>query len=427
MLKRTTRRLRGTGVFSLAPGLVDAGLGSLAGLVGALYAARFFEIDQLGLFSLFFVMFQLLGLLPARLILVPVQVVALDLRQADRVSVLARSLPLGLLAGAAAIPFVWIVAAIAPGGDRADYVAFGITTSTMILLSPLQDHVRFVLHMSDRSRSAALVSALQLAVVMVAIAGLHLGGVPGRWLPFLSLSIANGASISFALAVVRPRRSVVTSQWPGLGVLLRSGRLLLPAQLLPVLGVLGTAALVARLASTGELGAAEAARTVASPMFVAGVGLGQVLNPRIMEAARQQDRAAAQTAGWLYGGMVALFAAAYVAMVGWPHGLNLAEAAIPIAYSVGGLVAFRIAASAATVVSGIPGTALLGQGDNRGLLLAAGLALLVQLALASALAGPLGAHTVPAAELGGALALAGVTLWRVGWVGGRRSAVEPRP
>lgn len=403
MLTKSMHRLRETGALSLAPGLVDAGFGSLAGLASALYAARFFEVSQLGLFSVYFVTFQLLNLLPAALLLVPAQVSALDIPVPRRTQMLARSLPVGFLGGLAAIPLVWIVAVLAPGGDRADYVAFGATTCAMVVLSPLQDHVRFMLHMSERSSAAAAVSTLQFVVAAVSIVTMHFLDVPARWIPFLGLSLANAASLGLAIVLAQASRASDTN-WPGVRGLLRSGRLLLPAQVLPFLGMLGTAVLVARLASTEALGSAEAARVVASPVLVAGTGLGQVLWPRIMSAARTSDVDELFRASRLLAVAVLVISAGYLAAVGWPHPLNVMEMLVPLAFSVTGLVALRTLASVGNVLTNIPGSALLAIEDNRTLLKAATAALVVQLFVAAALASATGAYALPAAQIGGSIA-----------------------
>ncbi len=427
MPTRAIRTLRRFGAFGLAPGLLDAGFGSLAGLAGSLYAVRYFDIAQLGLFSLFFLAFQLLGLLP-RVIVVPAQVVALDVPVGQRTAVLRRSIPLSFLVALSSVPLVWLVVLLAPGGARADYIAFGLTTSAMVLVSPLQDHARFVLHMAGRSTAAVPVSAFQLLLVLAVIGVLHAAGVSPRWVPFLSLSIANVGSLTLALVLAAPHREQPIATWPSLRSLLASGGLLLPPQVLPLAGALAVAALVARLASTDALGAAEAARVVASPMMVAGVGLGQVLNPRLMEAGRGLDFGEMAAAIRLYAAAVAVLAGAYTALVGWSYELNLAELALPLAYSVAGLVALRIVAAAATVLLATPGLALLGMTDYRGLLLAGALAVVAQLAVAAAIASSAEAYTIPLAELTSAVVAAAVMMSRLPglWPAlfRRRSAVD---
>lgn len=402
MLTRATAQLRRFGLLSLAPGLVDAGFGSLAGLSGSLYAARFFDLGQLGLFSLFFLAFQLLGMLPSRLLLVPAQVAALDLPIRDRASILERSVPLGFVAGLATMPLVAIVVLIGPGGDRSDYIAFGVTTAIMVLLSPLQDHCRFMLHMSERSVAAAMVSAVQFVVAVGALLAMHLLDIPERWIPFLALSMANAASLAFALAVARPRLAP-DAPWPGSRALFASGKLVLPATTLPTVGMLGAAALVGHLASADALGSAEAARVVASPVLVVGTGLGQIIWPRIMAASRQNDHLELASAARLQIVVVVVFVAGYIALFGWPHPWNVMEWVVPLAFSVSGLVAFRVIAMAGTVLGNLPMSALLAQGDNRGLLVAAALTVAAQLTTALALATTIEAHAVPAAQLVGTL------------------------
>jgi O-antigen/teichoic acid export membrane protein len=398
---------------TLAPGFVDAGFASLGGFAASLYAARFFEVGQLGVFSLFLTMFVLLAQLPAQLVIVPAQVFALDFAAEERPRVFTRSVPLALAVGLATTPLVWLVLLLAPEGAAADFVAFGVTTSLMVVLSPLQDHVRFVLHMAARSRAAALVSAAQFGVAVAAIGGLHFGGVPERWIPFLGLSIANAGSLTLGLMLLRVRWSTALPSWPGLGRLLRSGRVLLLAHLLPFAGMLSTAAIVARLASTEALGAAEAARVVAAPVLVVGVGLAQVLSPRAMSAARANRMDEVASTIRLTVVAVLVLALAYLAVFGWSHRLNVVEAAIPLAFGVTGLAAFRIIAAAGTVIGAAPGGALLGMEDNRGLLIGSAVGFGVQLLLAVALAAAFGAHTVPAVQLVSALVVGAVVLPRV--------------
>jgi hypothetical protein len=400
-------------ILSLAPGVLDAGLGSLAGFAASIYAARFFDIEQLGIFGLFFVAFRLLGFVPARLVLIPAQVAALDAPIDERTAVFRRSLPLALAVGVLALPLVWLVVPLAPDGNRSDFIAFGVTTSMMVLVSPLQDHTRVMLHMADRSGVAVLVSAGQLTVALAAIAALDLASVADRWIPFLALSLANLSSLGLAIALVAPTLKARLSWWPGSTAIVRSGRLLLPAQALLFAGSFGASVLVARLASTEALGAAEAARVVASPLLVAGVGLGMVLNPRIMDSARAERNYDLAGAMLLFTGGVILLTILLFVAFGWSHPLNVAESIIPLAYSVGGLVAFRIAAASATVIARVPGAGLLGTGDSRGLLWGALGAVVAQLCVAALLADSIGAHAVPAGEVAGAAILAVVTLPRL--------------
>ena len=407
---------------SLAPGLVDTGFASLAGLGASLYAARVFDLAQLGLFSLYAVMFQLLGGVPARLILVPAQVAALDLPHERRTNMLARSLPPAVIAGLAAAPLVAVVMLLAPDAATADYVAFGVTTATMVMLSPLQDHVRFLFHMAGRSRSAALMSAVQFTVAATVIAALHFSELPVRWVPLLGLSIANACSLGFGVALARPARTD-GEHWPGLRRLLRSGRVLLPAQVLPLAGTLGAGALVVRLASADALGAAEAARIVAAPVLVAGMGLAQVLSPRIMGAARAGRMTELASTARQFTAALLVVTAGYLLAFGWPHPLNLTEAVVPLAFTVTGLVAFRTLVSAAMVIGNMPGSALLGMEDNRGLLIAAVVTVAAQLLVAGALAATIEAHALPAAQLAGIVAGAAVMVPRIR---GRGRARLPR-
>ena len=83
MLSMARGQIRRSGAVTLAPGVIDAGLGALAGLGGSLYATRVFDVDQLGLIARLLSRVQLVRRSPARLLLIPAPVAALDLPVPD--------------------------------------------------------------------------------------------------------------------------------------------------------------------------------------------------------------------------------------------------------------------------------------------------------------------------------------------------------
>jgi hypothetical protein len=158
--------------------------------------------------------------------------------------------------------------------------------------------------------------------------------------------------------------------------------------------------------------------------------LAQVLSPRVMSAARADRMDEVASTIRLTVAAVLVLSLGYLAVFGWSHRLNVLEAAIPLAFSVGGLAAFRIVAAAATVIGAAPGAALLGIEDNRGLLIASAVGFVLQLLLAVALAASLEAHTVPAVQLVSALVVGAVVLPRVPGLSSRllrRPAVSGPP
>ena len=404
------RDFRAAGLL-LTPGLLDSGFASLAGFSGSLYAARFLEPSALGVYALYFAAFQALGLLPERLLLLPSQVASLRSARSDRTSILPSTLAVGAMFSALAAllaPLTTIVVlGEAPG---ATLVAFALTTSGLLLLSPLQDHLRAVLHLSDRSWHAVGVSAAQLVAAVIAMAALHLGGAPTPWIPFGGLCVANLSSLPFGLFLVRHEIRVPRAELPPLRDLVRSGRALLVAGAVPAMATFVAAALVARLASTEALGHAEAARVVAMPVAVLAVGIDQVLGPRLMEAGQRGSRSSAMTVARVYLPAVLLFSVAYLMMTGWSHPANPMELLIPAAYAVPGLVLFRISAFAAISMTRIPSRLLLGAGRNRHLMIMGVSGAVASLASVALLASATGAYAIPAGHLTLAVASGGIGL-----------------
>ena len=334
-------------------GLVDSGLASLATFAIGVYAVRALDPTVLGGYALVYQAIFLVGMIPANLVFTPAEVIAVEHPEPVRPVHLARSLPYGALfaipAGLAVAIWIPIAPPEIPAGAITALTITGIATA---IVSPIQDHVRRVLHSGGYSRDAAVVSGVQLGVAGVSIAVLHLGGLPVVWIPFGALAIANVTSFSIAVVLARLRtRGKSVERELEFGELVAAGRWLAGgAALNPATGFV-SAALVSRLASAAALGYAEAARVVAQPVWVLAVGLSAVLGPRSMEAARRGERVEARKVSRVFLTVVLVTGACVLAWLGpdWP--LNPMAWLMPAAFAVEGLVAASIVAQilAATI------------------------------------------------------------------------------
>ena len=173
------------------------------------------------------------------------------------------------------------------------------------------------------------------------------------------------------------------------------GRTLLAAALIPVGAVFVSGAVVATLGSPRELGLAEAARIVASPVLVFGTGIRLVIRPRLLEAGHARSWGAFRVAALEYTALIGGGGAVYTVLVSWNHALNPMAALVPAAYVLGGLVAMRAASATVMSVPFAPYMTLVGARDHRALVRAGALAAAVGIGATSAAAPGLGAYALP--------------------------------
>lgn len=334
----------------LSAGLVDAGSASLATFGVSLYAARALEPATLGAYGLFFPAFVLVGVIPTQLLFLPAEIACLPLEGRDRFAVLRRSFrvggPVALAAGVCLIAVAWFVPEEV---DPSAVAALALTAAAASVVHPMQDHLRRLLHFGRSSWNAAATSGVQLGTTGLALAVLHLTA-PAAWVPFGALALANAVSLLAGWLWARPPPGPRTRAL-ALAPMLRNGRWLLVAGLAPGLSQFAVAALIAWLAGAAALGHAEAARVVAQPVFVLGMGLQSVLGPRLMEAAADRSAEPARRSSRTFVVVLLAAAGAYLLLAGpaWP--VNPMRWLVPTAYTVPWLVAATIAAHAAFAVS----------------------------------------------------------------------------
>lgn len=354
---------------TIPAGVIDSAASALATFVIGLYAVRALDPAALGAYALVFSAYATLMEVAARLVFLPAEIAASKRPPPARLGGLADSLrqgaivavPAGILTGAAALAM--------PREVNGEVVA-GLTVSAMgaTTLSPVQNHIRKMLHIGGRSWSAALISLVQLGTVPIAIIGLAWTGIPIAWHPFGALAAATLVSGCAGALLWHRHRSATRAVRIPLVTLIRSGRWLVVAGTAPGLGGFGAASLVAHLAGAPALGYAEAARVLARPVAVLSQGLVAVLGPHLMRAGDSRDRSSGRRISRQYAVLVAGLGSVYLLLAGFEWSLNPFAFLVPQAYAVSGLTAVFIGVYIVDRVAGAgAGLQLLGAGRERAL------------------------------------------------------------
>lgn len=376
-------------------GIADAAFASLATFAAGLSAVTLFNDVDRGVYALFFTAFQLGVVLPWDLILIPAEVNAVSYPLADRMRRAPDTLRLGFrtsLVGSLAI----LVAALLARDLTSTEVLATLVITAMIttILSPLQDHMRRLLHISDRSWQAATMSMVQFGVVAVSLTVMWLVDAPVALMPFGSLALANACSLTVGVILGDVIHQEPLPEPLRFWELAREGKWLLAQAIIPSSAHFAVAAIVAALAGAEVLGYAEAARVVSQPVLVFATGLTAVLAPRAMRAAMDVDLAAAQHARRVYLGLVGLAGVAYLAVASTDWVLNPMGYIVPAAYTVSGLVAAMIIANMTTAALYLDTNELLGARKARELSLVSIVLSPILVAVAFT-AGQIGAFAVP--------------------------------
>jgi O-antigen/teichoic acid export membrane protein len=328
---------------AIPAGLVDVGLAALASFAVQFYAVRTLSPEELGLYALFFAAFVLATTVPQYVVFKPSEVISLGLATDERLGLLSQSIPLGLSTGVVSMTFSLLPLAIASDTASSNaLVAFAVTAGASSVLSPIQDHVRRMLHIAGASWRASIVSIIQLVTVLSALVVFSRSGVPVLWRPFGALVAANAVSGTVGIIIARVPSLRVVATRLRLRELAQWGRWLLIMALIPSVANFAVNALVAILAGSEALGLAEAARIVARPVLVLSAGVAATVGPRSMEAAMLRDEKKARRHRRLYSGVVAGLGGLYFIVVGFNWALNPLPQLLPTAYLVTGLVAVTI-------------------------------------------------------------------------------------
>jgi len=327
-------------------GVTDAAVSSLGTFVVGLYATRELEPEALGGYALAFSVFVLSAFIPAQVICTPTEIAAVDYPPGQQLPLLRRSLLRGAAVSllAAVVTSIWFL--LAPADMPPDTLpALVLTCAAATFVSPLQDHLRRMLHIAGRSWRSVLVAFTQISVAIGGVVLLPSAGVPAAWVPFGVLAAANVVSLTIGLLLtVRD----LTSPGPEVTLpvrrLLSSARSLLAVGLAPSITTFIVSWLISAIAGAATLGFVEAARVVGQPVAVLQGGLLSVLGPRATRAGSTRDLAASRNVNRLFRRLILVAGAGWLLAVGVPAPWNVLPAFLPTAYAVPGLVAASIAA-----------------------------------------------------------------------------------
>jgi O-antigen/teichoic acid export membrane protein len=331
----------------VSAGVVDSGLASLATFLVGIAAVRYLDPVSLGGYALTFSAFSLAAVVPAQMLFLPAQVATVALPKDQRLPVLKESLVLGLVPALVPALAVYLCVLAMPADVSAEVRdALLWTAAVCSFLSPIQDHLRRMLHIGGRSWMAALLSLVQLAVSGIAIASMLYAEVPGWWIPFGALSIANLASLAVGLVLLRHELGRgMLGRHLALPELLRSGRWLLLKGLAGPAAGFAAAVIVSHVAGAVALGYAEGARIVGRPVLVFTTGFAAVLGPQSVEAGQKRDRLMGHQVSRTYHGLIGVGALFYFSIAGFDVPWNPLAYLIPNAYEITGLAALTLIAT----------------------------------------------------------------------------------
>lgn len=318
----------------LGSGQLDAGFAALAGFIAAALAVRNLTPEQLGVYSLLFLAFSVASQIPTQLILSPSEVIIAHLPPEQRIGSMRWSLPRGLLV--ASLASVTVAAGALPLAGDIDLglvTPLVITAVTFTLVSPVQDHIRRVLHTANRSSQASIVSATNLVITATAAFGLLL--IDPLWVAFGSMTIGNVVSclVGFGFVKGSDRSNPASSR-----ELVSIGRYLLVVGLSNSGGSYLAGTLVGTIAGPAALGYVEAARLVARPLDVSTQGVMAAMGPRLMVASASRDRSSVKSLSRTVYLAVLAVSMGYILLVATPLAWGIPRGLFPIAYEVSGLV-----------------------------------------------------------------------------------------
>jgi O-antigen/teichoic acid export membrane protein len=345
----------------LPAGIFDAGFASIATFAAGLAAVNLLGDADRGVYAVFFTAFLLGTALPRNLIFTPAEVRSVAFPVDSRLVHVPRSLLLGL--GPAVLGIASILIAVAVTWRYSTppvIVALAVTTGITTVLSPLQDHVRKMLHIATLSWRAASVSIIQFFTVVAAIGVMFILEVEKAWIPFGALAAANAVSLTVSRLLVRQAAPSSEPDLPTLRTLVFRGRWLVVQSAAPSVMGFAVAAIIPALAGPEALGFAESARVVAQPILVLAAGLTAVLAPRSMKAGMDRDVRSAHRTSKIYLAIIGVGGLGYLAVAGWDWFLNPMSFIVPSAYVMPGLVALTVIANILTAGVYLQGNELLG-------------------------------------------------------------------
>lgn len=378
----------------LFAGLVDAAIASAGTFLIGLFAVRTLPADQLGVFALAFTAFLVGGVVPRSFSYTPIEAATIESSGTEPIGWFPRSvvagIPLSVIGGLVAV--VLSVLAITRPIPAPALVAIAAAT----WLSPMQDHGRQLLHLSQKSRWAAVTSVQFTTVVVASLLFVKPSDKDTLVFLFATLAIANAASIvTPAVIAIRNREVLSISLWV---IAVRRGPWLLVAALLPVLAMFGTRSLVANVASFADAGYAEAARVVVAPVVVFSAGVLAVLKADLFRQGLGRTSRRWDLVALALSGTVAVAWGA-VLLIG-PSRSFMGELT-PNAYVVPGLLVLTLAAALLVSAGAILEAVALGAGQEPAILGAQTFGTITKVAVAASVAATAGAIAQPVSTIAG--------------------------
>jgi O-antigen/teichoic acid export membrane protein len=388
---------------ALTAGVTDAAVASLATFVCGLYASAQLTDAELGAYALFFTGFIVAGVVPAQLVFTPLEVQLVDRYEPEQLESLSRTTLVGGVPSFISSTLVVLFIALVAGLQTQTVLALGSTTLVASALSPVQDHVRRMLHQAKRSQWALHTSMVQFGVVCTALAVLHSTSIGRAWVPMGALAIANVASLIVGLSLadrtslldnpvrLELRRSTEMGRWLMYSSLAQSGALLL------------SLLIVNRIAGSEEAGFFEASRQISQPIWVLGTGLLAVLRPPVMRAAESGRPEPARAPKRSFFTILGTASVVWLVVAGFDVPANpvrwalnmVAPAVADRAYEVGGLVFGITLGAALWSMTLIVGAELIAGGRARGVFVGHLAGSLLMVGIVFITAESLGAWAIP--------------------------------
>jgi hypothetical protein len=348
---------------SLPAGLVDVALCSLANFTVGVYAARTLDAAQLGLWGLVFSAYLLAVVVPTELAFVPLEARLVRLPLDQQLRSATRTLWVGALpAVPAAVLAMALAAALTADAPATTAGRLAVASVPLCIASPMQDHLRRLMHQGGWSAGAALTAAIQLGAVTTFLVVLHRSALDALFVAPVALGAANVTSLAAGVVLTRRRAGPGPVEALGSRMVARVGGWLLGAGVTDRVSQFACVALLSTWSGSVAVGRFEAARVASQPVLVLALGVLSVFRRPLMAAAQTGDRDLAGRYRRGFGFLVAAAGLGYVAVAGFSWSLNPVSALTPPAFERAGFLAAVIGATALTATLMAPTTELVGSG-----------------------------------------------------------------
>jgi hypothetical protein len=322
------------------PGQVDAGFASLSSFVVGLYAIRELDTSALAAYALLFSALHVTIQVSQELVFSPSEVLAVDLPLGERLGMMLHSMPRGLFLAFLSAPAISLgVLFVASHTPSSDLVPLIVSASLLAFVSPVQDHLRSMLHLSEFSWMAAFVSITNFLAAATSIQVLPTLG--SAWTPFGALALGNSLSLVLGLAWVRSRRPTIPRRPTFQELRWLGGWLFLTGVAKTGLRY-GVTAFLSIVAGSAALGYVEGARVVSQPVNVLSQGLMSQVGPKLTGAGAARDGRGAKRWITRFIFLLCLGAVPYGILTAWPWELNPLAVLAPRAYVLPGLTALTL-------------------------------------------------------------------------------------